>query len=85
MVVEVEVRAWQRDPFSSVSAVFPKQEEDKNQEDGDSLMSLDHSDSDMRRLADALRSIKLRSVEKNPGPYSDILMSVPIFINITVL
>jgi hypothetical protein len=65
VIIEISIRAWDRVPFAGVSLVKPV---------GSSSQTADYedldpsSDVDLRRLADALRNLKLRDIEPNPGP-----------------
>jgi hypothetical protein len=66
VIIEVSIRAWDRVPFGGVSAPdpihppLPSPSED--------FEDVDTSDNDLRRLAYALRQLKLRDIEPNPGP-----------------
>lgn len=64
--IEVECSYRERIPFVSFSLM--NQSSVEVLEESKSGLTRDNSDEDLERLAAALRLIKLRDVEKNPGP-----------------
>jgi propanediol dehydratase large subunit len=72
VLIEVTVKAWDRDPFSSVSSrpAIPRPISSLN----GSVVDLDEEEKvDLELLARALRRLKLmHDVEPNPGPGTDI-------------
>lgn len=64
--VEVEVKCYERNPFSTITVM-----KSPVLEDGE-VSILDETKVDERDLALALRLIRLRDIESNPGPTSSV-------------